>query len=269
MNSTDVLPYYDPVPLERSPLVLSVAQIQFPAIMAIATDDTFIAQFQERVRNFYPFLKVGHQAGFSLSGGGIQPQQLSTRFFQFTDSERLWTVTLATNAVSLEARRYTDIEEFVDRLSKILAAVKDIYSVSIRERAGLRYINEIRYPDADTPSDWRPLIRNQLLGPLSDESISRNAVAMSQELVLDIPDGNLAIRHGFFPQGNAVAPIPGTDQPAGPFYLFDLDAYDESSKDMDEGTLEELFRSYNSVQYSLFRWGLEQRLFSYLKGSDD
>ncbi len=268
MDLTNALPQYDPEPLERSPLALTVAQIRFPVNMTIPTDDGLLARFQGQVRNFYPVLSVGHQAGFSLSPGGIQPQQLSTRFFQFTDPERQWTLTLASDALSLETRHYTEADEFMDRLLKVVAAAKDTYDLTIRQRVGLRYVNEIRYPGADTPADWRTQLRPELLGVIADENLARSIVSATQEITFEIPDGNLTIRHGFLPQGNAVALLPGTEQTSGPFYLFDLDAYNDESGDLDEKTLDKLFRGYNSVIYNLFRWALEGRLFDYLKGSE-
>jgi uncharacterized protein (TIGR04255 family) len=236
--------------------------------MDIPTDDAMLARFQRHIRNFYPVLSVGHQTGFSLSTGGIQPQQLSTRFFQFTDPDRQWTLTLASDALSLETRHYTEAEEFMDRLLKVVAAVKDTYDQSIRQRVGLRYVNEIRYPGADTPKDWRTLLKPELLGLIADEDLANSVVSATQEVTFEIPDGNLTTRHGFLPQGNAVAPLPGTEQESGPFYLFDLDAYNDQSGDLDENTLGGLFRDYNSVIYNLFRWALEERLFDHLKGSE-
>lgn len=268
MDLTGALPQYDPESLKRSPLALAVAQIRFPVNMTIPTDDGLLARFQGQVRNFYPVLSVGQQAGFSLTPGGIQPQQLSTRFYQFTDPERQWTLTLASDALSLETRHYTIADDFMDRLLKVVAAVKDTYDQSIRQRVGLRYVNEIRYPGADTPADWRTLLRPELLGVIADENLTRSVVSATQEVTFDVPDGNLTIRHGFLPQGNAVAPLSGTEQTSGPFYLFDLDAYNDQSGDLDEKTLDRLFRGYNSVIHNLFRWALEEKLFDHLKGPE-
>jgi uncharacterized protein (TIGR04255 family) len=149
-------------------------------------------------------------------------------------------------------------------------AAKDTYRLSVQERIGLRYVNEIRYPGADTPAAWRPLIKPELLGPLSDDNIVPSVRTAYQELSLGIPDGELTIRHGFVLQGTTVVLVPGANppsEPLGPFYLFDLDAFDAKGGEIDNEMLDGLLRSYNKTVYSLFRWGLTERLFEYLKGS--
>ena len=271
MDASGTLPQHEPVTLERSPLVLVVAQISFPARLSISTDDSLLAQFQDKIRDLYPVLLIGHGVGFSIGPEGIQQQQAPTRSFQFADSERQWTVALAANAISLETRNYRDIDEFVDRLMVVVAAANDTYQMSAWNRIGLRYINEIRYPGADTPAAWRSLINPHLLGPLSDDTIVPSVRTAYQELSLEIPDGALTIRHGFFPQGTTVTPAPGMSPPnetLGPFYLMDLDAFDDKGGRLDDEMFNSLFRSYNKSVYSIFRWGLTERLFEYPKGSE-
>jgi len=268
MNIINTLPQYEPERLERSPIVLAVAQITFPAILSIQTDDKLTAQFQEKIRGPYPFLSVGHQVEFSLSLGGIQQQQLPNRSFQFTDSEQRWTVTLSANSIALETRHYTDANEFMERLLTVVAAAKESFELSVQERVGLRYINEIRHPEADTPVAWRPLIRSELLGPLADDHIAYHIVSASQELGIEIPEGRLTLRHGYIPQGSTVGTKHETKPPDGPFYLLDLDAFDDKAREVDNEVLDRLFRSYNRTIYSLFRWGISERLFEYLKGSE-
>jgi uncharacterized protein (TIGR04255 family) len=270
MDASGTLPQHEPVTLERSPLVLVVAQISFPAILSISTDDSLLAQFQDKIRSLYPVLLVGHEVGFSLGPDGVQQQQRPTRSFQFADSERQWTVALSANAISLETRNYGDIDEFVDRLMVVVAAARDTYQISDWTRVGLRYINELRYPGADTPAAWRSLINPHLLGPLSDDTIVSSVRTTFQELSLEIPDGALTMRHGFFSEGTTVAPAPGTSLPSetlGPFYLMDFDAFENKGGRLDE-MFKSLFRSYNKSIYSIFRWGLTEKLFKHLKGSE-
>src|SRR5215212_5174263 len=267
MDTINTLPQYEPERLERSPIVLAVAQIIFPAILSIQTDDKLTAQFQERIRGLYPLLSVGHQVEFSLSLGGIQQQELPNRSFQFTDSEQRWTITLSANSLSLETRHYTDVNEFVERLLTVVTAAKESFGLSVRERVGLRYINEIRHPVANTPAAWRPLIRSELLGPLADDHIAHNIVSASQQLSFEMPEGRLTLHHGYIPQGTTVGTIPETKPPEGPFYLLDLDAFDDKGREIDNEVLDRLFRGYNRIIYSLFRWGIRESLFEYLKGS--
>lgn len=271
MSTSGTLPQHEPVDLERSPLALVVAQVSFPTILSISTDDNLLAQFQGKIRDSYPNLLIGHGFGISIGLGGIEQQPSPTRNFQFADSGRRWTVALSANAISLETRNYQDIDEFLDRLLRVVTAAKDTYKISAWERVGHRYVNEIRYPDADTPAAWRSLINPHLLGPLSDDNIVSSVRTAYQELTLEVPDGTLTVRHGYLPQGTTVVPAPGTNpssETLGPFYLMDFDAFDDKGGEMNNETLDGLLRSYNKSIYSLFRWGLTGRLFEYLKGSE-
>ncbi len=264
------LPQYEPERLHNSPLALVVAQVQFPAILSVQTDEALLARFQEKVRDRYPFLFLGQQFGFSIGPSGVEQQhQAASRVYQFADAEREWMATLTTGSISLEARNYTDYEDFSERLLRILASVREVYRIEFRQRLGLRYINEIRYPGAQGAEDWAPLINPQLLGPLADTGVSPLITFGYQEVGLQLGDGGLTLRHGHFAQGTTVASPPGTvPQEQGPFYLLDLDAYDEDGRDLDDHTLDELLKSYNHTMFQLLRWGVRDELFGYLKGDE-
>ena len=263
----EALPRDEPGRLNNSPLALVVAQVRFPAILSIQSDDRLLARFQDAIRETYPFLSVGHQVGFSVGPQGIEQQQNSGKIYQFTDVNRQWTVTLSADAVSLEARRYTSYEDFSERIFRVITAAQSIYRIDVRQRVGLRYVNEIRHPEASEAAHWASLINPQLLGLLADDRVVPLLSASYQEASLQLPTGGLTIRHGHFVQGTTVPSIFG-DAPKdeGPFYLLDFDAFHESFAALDVHTLNELFQGYNHTMFQLLRWGVQDKLFAYLKG---
>ncbi len=117
----ETLPAREPERLYNSPLALVVAQVQFPAILSVQTDQALLARFQEEVRGKYPYLFVGQQFGYSVGPQGVEQQQAAGRLYQFTDAERQWMVTLGANSIALEARNYTDYEDFSERFLRVLA----------------------------------------------------------------------------------------------------------------------------------------------------
>ncbi len=263
----DALPQYEPEQLPNSPLALVVAQIRFPPVLSIQTDDRSLARFQDLVRDRYPFVFIGQQIGFNVGPQGIEQQQTPGRIYQFTDSNREWAVSLAVDSVALEARRYTNYADFSQRILDLITAVKEVYKVTERVRLGLRYINEIRYPNASKVTDWAPLLRHELLGLAASREITPLIKSTLQELSLDLPSGGLTIRHGYVPQGTTVVPLPGEPlQDAGPFYLLDFDAFDEQRRNVDDRTLEERLAGYNHTMFQLFRWLVQDSLYAYLKG---
>lgn len=262
------LPQPQPERLEKSPLALVVAQVQFPAILSIQTDDARLASFQDEIRDRYPLLFLGQQFGFNVGPQGVEQQQVAAKVYQFADASRDWTVTLTLNSVGLEARNYTDYADFSERVLSLVDAARKVYRIESRQRLGLRYVNEIRHPSVRTAGDWTSLINPQLLGPLADEGLSSRFNFSYQEAGLQLDNGQLTLRHGHFAQGTTVAPPPGiVPQPqTDPFYLLDFDAFDEASRDLHGNALEELLRSYNHTMFQLLHWGVQKELFDYLKG---
>lgn len=262
------LPQYEPEQLNNAQLALVVAQIRFPPVLSIHTDEKSLAHFQECLRDRYPYLSVGQQIAINIGSQGGEPQQETAgRIYQFTDADRKWIVSLSVDAVALEARRYTNYDDFSERLLKLMSAIKDIYRVRMRQRLGLRYINELRHPEATTIADWTPFLRDELLGIAANSDIAPSIQSSIQHMSLNLPDGALTIRHGYFEQGTTVAPFPGdAPEDAGPFYLLDIDSFDEQDRDLDDHTLDRLLRSYNHTVFQLFRWLAKDQLYDYLKG---
>jgi len=264
----DALPRYEPEPLSNTPLALVVAQIQFPPVLSIQTDDKALARFQDLLRDRYPYLSIGQQIGINIGPQGVEPQgPPAGRIYQFTDADRAWVVSLTVESVALEARSYTDYADFSDRVLRLIDTVKEVYRIQMRQRVGLRYINEIRHPDVSAINDWTSLLRHELLGLVARDDFGPLIRSSLQELSLDLPNGRLTIRHGYLSQGTTVAPLPG-DAPKdeGPFYLLDFDAFDEQVRDLEDHTLDELLQSYNHTMFQLFRWLVQDRLYDYLKG---
>jgi uncharacterized protein (TIGR04255 family) len=264
----EALPPYESERLMNPPLALVVAQIRFPPVLSIQTDDKALARFQDLLRDRYPYLSIGQQIGINIGVQGVEQQQTTTRIYQFADVGREWVVSLTVDSVALEARRYTDYDDFSERIMKLVAAIKEVFKIEVRLRLGLRYINEIRYPDASAIADWIPLIRNELLGLAANSDITSLITSSLQELSLHLPNGSLTIRHGYMPGGTTVAPLPGdTPKDEGPFYLLDFDTFDEHGRDLNDTVLDELLSSYNHTMFQLFRWLVQDRLYDYLKGS--
>lgn len=264
----DTLPQHEPVDLERSPIALAVIQLRFPEVLSVNSDEKLIAAYQDKIRGRYPYFLPGQQFDFIFGPQGIAQQPAAARTWQFKDADQNWTITVTANSVALETRRYTNISEFTNRMAEVVSAVKETFEVVVQERVGVRYVNEIRHPEVEKPSDWRRFMNPALLGPLSDDAVSSSVESTMQELRLSVPNGSLLVRHGAA-QGTIVAPEPGMIAPTGEFYLLDLDAYDERGQQLDVGPLVGLIRGYNRIIYSLFRWGMNDQLFEYLRGAQD
>jgi len=96
------------------------------------------------------------------------------------------------------------------------------------ERLGIRYVNEVRVPDLDSPTEWQAWIAPALTSPSTLGTANGQQVQTWQGVTVfgDAQNG-IVVRHGVF-EGYAVNPAGDLQRPApppGPFFLIDLDCY--------------------------------------------
>jgi uncharacterized protein (TIGR04255 family) len=172
-------------------------------------------------------------------------------------------ITLESRAKAPEDGGYYDIAGFLERFERVLRAAKETFGIEERLRLGMRYINELRYPKAETLADWSRLLRPEFIGTVLPELLEGRSDHMYQEVRVRRADGELAIRHGIIK--GAVLGAPPQETPDGSAYLIDLDYYDNDERRLDvEATIAQM-RGYNDVLYRLFRWALTKRLYEYLE----
>jgi len=260
----DLLDLPDPpvVVYERSPLVLTICEITFTAVLSVA-DQGFVGPFQRAIQTDYPFPKRLEQIALGIDFGAGQAamqgsQQPSLRW-EFQDRQGMWTVVLTSESLSLQTRRYEHFADFIERFQKLLDALVVHIGPEVGTKLGLRYINEI--PIGDTRE--LTAIRPELLGPLVLPGFNRYAeLALQQIFLRDDNQPGLNINHGLVTSGSAVQP-PSNHRPLDqPFYLLDFDAFQEfpvpasRGLPLDAHALCERVNTLNKVIYRLFRWSV-------------
>ncbi len=208
---------------QTNPLKLVICQIRHP-VSPRFEEAGFIAPFQEVLGDRYPRVSQEQQVTINIPPGAPITAPSSTALWRFQDGEGLWSVVAARDFVSLETSAYRAFEEFEAQLEHVLEATAQI-GVTYRERLGVRYINEIHHPDAQTPTTWRPFINAELLGMVGGEVLGDDVIVALQDIRLREPDGVAVLRHGY------VGPEASADQE--PFYLLDIDFADEQHGKLD------------------------------------
>lgn len=254
--------------LQRLPLVLALCQVQFPAVLRIAEKE-FAAIFQEQIRHKYPIFGEEQQMQFVLGPQGVQAMPAATQL-RFSDPEGAWAVVLSTTSLTIENRNYLSIDDFASRLQDILAALAAQLRPAFVDRVGLRYINEIRLPEAPTAYGWNGLISEWLLGPLSSHFAEDVGVEQAvQEIRLTRGDSRrTTLRHGHIAAGTTVPPPPDQQPPHGPFYLLDLDHSVTGRSTFSEAKIIEHVMEANAFNWSLFRRSLTDKLFNLFEPRD-
>ena len=259
-------PIHDRVIYGRNPLKEVLCQLRFSMLLRIQQELPF--EFQEAIREEYPLLEVAEEAlAISVSAQGqtspTVPLTQSQRTYRFFDTERCWQATLNSGFVSLSTRRYTQWEDFRDRLERVVAAFLDIYRWQQPLRVGLRYQDFISRQELGLQdSRWRELFNPALGGPLFDAGIAEDEVLGQEQFTLfrlDDNIGNLRLRHG-------LAQLSSTSESG---YSIDCDAFSDASVGhatiRDIAELRQRLGRFNSEAGAAFRWCIGERLHSALE----
>jgi uncharacterized protein (TIGR04255 family) len=238
------LPEAEPESLPRAPLRSMLAQVRF-APQRELEDGTAVERIHEQVEDRYPRLLAEQQLG--LGPGSVQAATIR----RLTDLEGAWSIVLASDFLTLETTAYTRWADFEERLNEALAALVDVVTPRVRERIGLRYVNEIR-PEGEEFS-WSAYVNPQILGVLATPLAAsvRRGVA---EVQLQFDPGTVALRHGLLSDDNGV------------LYLLDIDSYSDEPQPFAVHEIAELFARYNDVAFRLFRWSVTDEYFEAMRG---
>ncbi len=256
------LPEYEWIQFRKAPLRLVIGQVRF-TIMPRFEQKAFIAGFQETVRSDYPRVSREPIVTYQISPTGINPSPGET-LWRFSTRDNRWAVVVGESAITLEARGYVSINDFLKRFRAILEAASEKLAVTDRLRLGLRYTNEIRYPAAQTLVEWRTLLNPEFVGFEVSSLLDGRVNHTLQEIQVERHDGILSIRHGLL-NGSVVVPF-AQEQPAGgQFYLIDLDYYDTTECDLGIPATIKQMQDYNDIMYRFFRWTLSETLYNYLE----
>jgi uncharacterized protein (TIGR04255 family) len=238
---------------ETNSLRLVVCQLRFPVIHRF-DEPGVLARFQDVLGERYPRSVPEQQ--LTIAGGPAMPAAATAalQYWRFQGVDDGWSVAIARDFVSLETTAYLRYEEFRERVAEVLDATLAL-GIKLRERLGLRYVDEIRHPDAKKPGDWRRFINEKLLGMVGGDELGDDVIQALQDIRLREDDGTLAIRHGYL----------GADVAAGePFYLLDLDYYDDRPRPLDADQLLSQLDDYHHAMHNVWETAITDALREHL-----
>jgi len=258
------LPTYEHVLFKSSNLELCVVQIKYPPVQRFS-DEQYLTGIKEALAEDYPLTSDERGINILVTPQGVNPA-LGAIVHRFNSIDLQWSVVLTNESIALETREYTDFEELSARFDKLVRNVAKHFCPHYQLRLGIRYINEFRRHNGDTYEVWHHLVKKDLVNSSTQTVIGGRIEQTINEVRIRRDDGILLIRHGFL---NGTTVLPTLHHPAktGPFYLLDLDYYDEALSKFEESTPLDKIRSYNDVLYRVFRWFIgEGELYQQLRG---
>lgn len=189
---------HDDVVFLRAPLVSVLCQVRFEPVLSLLSD-AGVAGFQEGLRDHYPHFTGEQIAKVEVADRGSRVGfQQSAPMWRMNDLDARWRITLAVDFVAIETPRYQHFGEFLDRFLFVLDVLNRTVHPADSTRIGLRKINLFDRPDVEHPSEWRRLLRPDLLSLASADLPGELALSLSD---LRLKDGvnDLVIKHGFLP----------------------------------------------------------------------
>ncbi len=220
-------------PFLNPPLVLTVLEIRYPEIAGGLTDAA-VAAMKEAVRDSLPVMapQIEHQIGVPINSA-MPPQVEQRSSPRFCARDQATALVVRSDALVLETTVYAGwVEHFRPLAKQVTEALERICAPDGLLRIGLRYIDEIRVPDAGGgPDGWDGYINPRLLAAAAADLRPDGMNPTTwQGLIQYQTEASCALNVRYGPQeGYAVDPQGPTRRksvaPAGPYFLLDSDAF--------------------------------------------
>lgn len=244
----EFLPAADLVCLEKAPLVQVIAQVRFSSQAVLGTHEGAGA-VHDVLGDMYPRLLAEQQQVVTMTPSGSTI--VAVPQYRLTDLNRAWSVVLGTDQLSVETSNYSSWTDLRARLEAALTAVTDLTRLRVRERVGLRYINNIQPSDDGT---FNGRVRPDLLGPASDEGWHRHILSMIGQIAAKDGDAQLILRVGLAAQ--PLLPPGVTPDSATSGYLIDIDCFNDQPREFSLEETLQYFDQLNDVDYRCFCWAV-------------
>lgn len=250
------LPEHEHRRFERNTIALTVAQLRFHPILRIRDR---LSEFQEQIRARYPGYREQKVKDVLVEPGGIRVGEQEQ--FQFLTDDFSATVSLGSDALSLENRRHEHHENFIEDFKVGLDALQGVFSPISPTRLGFRYINSIDREkiskDLGRKLEWVDLIQPEFL-KIPGNLASLEGTRYSSEITSSLGDGAMTVRHGI------LVTAPGSERV---HFRLDVDRYTQEPFEPD-ATLE-MLKNFASDIHSIFISAAGEGLLEWMKEQGD
>lgn len=227
----------------RNFIKTAVCELRFPALLELEAKAPHA--FQKMIRKAYPTYEP------QIVEMGSGDDALRENRYLFRSSDKHWTVSVKSFALSLETSKYVDFEDFFERLTMILRSAEPMIDSDFYTRVGLRFINKIAI-DNGTPKAW---ISDALLAPFHNEilgTLSTNAGVLAGSL----KNGSYTLRHGIG-EDPAISAAKGSKSE----YSLDFDYYCEN---LEASAVPDRLQEFHRTNFAFFSWCLGPKAKAFL-----
>lgn len=241
-----------PLKLEKSPLVLTLAQVRFSPVLQMKE---YLPRIQEVLRkDGFPNFRENVVQEL-LFGQSIKTERRER--WLFSNKGQTETVVLTRDFVVLECSRYEVFDKFVERFRSVLDLIATEVETELSNRLGLRYVNLIRPEGEESVFDY---LKPGLTG-LPAAELGADSLLYRFESVAKTSEGQLALRVLQTEDGTFLPP--GLDQSDLAFDVevhagdlvttLDIDHFSAEERDFDPSALLEEFWKLHEYTDRAFR----------------
>ncbi|PAZ16671.1 hypothetical protein CLM62_06975 [Streptomyces sp. SA15] len=247
--------------LDNPPLALVVCQVRHETEYA-ASDAARALRIKDSLdwqTELNESVTQGVNVALGQSFGLTASQTPAMRGWQLRSSDGGWIVNIQPDHFAIETTAYEGWEKFKQRLGMLIQAVGENISPSLRHRVGLRFVNQIGYPNVESPQDWKECIGEVIYQEKLYSSLGSSLKAAMQVFEVTAPDGNtLVMRHGFQASGHGESMT----------YVLDNDCSRTGSLKFDASEILGIVESLHKLSLRAFEMGTSEALRKYL-GEED
>ncbi|NUU05192.1 TIGR04255 family protein [Leifsonia sp. C5G2] len=221
----------------NAPIVLMAVEVRHTQCEPL--DRRQVTQMSGLLRDIFPLPGEISEVSVEFQGAA-QPVQQVVSLPRWTTRDKRTALTVRQNALVLETTQYGSYERVKSLFHRALEARASVERPAGVDRIGLRYIDEIRVPLANSGQrpDWNQWINSALLGPVEVESELGLSPVANEGLVVYSGAENtaLVLRYGAQDQyavqstSDLRRPLP----PPGPLFKLDIDSFWQAGEEVPE-----------------------------------
>ncbi|GAA6615272.1 TIGR04255 family protein [Scytonema sp. NUACC26] len=249
------LPNYERVIYEYNPLIEVIAQLRFPTILRITSQQP--VDFQDRIRFDYPIFETSRSLPIPNELSNLltqfSPNITSDLTYHFKSEDLSWQLSIDKDSITLVTTKYERYEKFIEKFKLAVEIFEKIYNPSFYSRVGFRYRDLIIRSKLNIQKEWAELIPKHIASELHTPEIAASIQNFIKNLQLKTEFGQVNFNHGLVMVRDTEQ---GVDETA---YLLDTDFFTEGKIERGE-YLWNILNQSNLTARNLFRWSITDEL---------
>lgn len=210
-----------------APVVLVALEARHPDAAPLTPGEQ--SEIKRLLASTFPLPQPAQNRTITQTNGG-PPTVIDEVIPRFATRDQTTAVTYGTQAIAIESTRHQSFEHLSGLVRLVVETRQSVAPVEGLLRLGLRYINEIRVPDAhDDPARWGQWVAPGLMGPVPEATeLGLMAEQWQGVTVFDRGDGRQVLLRYGPREGFAVGPggpLQRATPPPGDFFLLDIDSF--------------------------------------------